>query len=85
MDPTENMAEQLRMAQELRAESELGSEHLDTAVRLAELVVELVAWVQKGGALPEQLRAGMGHRAARPLTTTPVPYCTCEYCVNPSV
>ena len=59
MDPTENLREQIRLARRLSGDdmpgmlsSTLGAD----AVRLAELVLALDAWICQGGFLPDVWR-----------------------------
>ena len=55
MDPTRNLAEQLRLAKNIHDRLPF----LDgDGERLADLVVALDEWLRKGGALPEPWRTG---------------------------
>lgn len=63
MDPTANLAEQLRIAEcfvdedeDSMSASDMASS-LHAAQRLAELVIALDEWVRKGGFLPVQWKS----------------------------
>jgi hypothetical protein len=55
MDPTANLAEALVLAEKLVENGGITSVRTtQDAERLAELVLDLHAWIQKGGFLPQQ-------------------------------
>jgi hypothetical protein len=53
MDPNENLKEQVEIAKDILLPDASDMELEEKAVRLAELVVALDEWIQKGGFLPE--------------------------------
>jgi hypothetical protein len=55
MDPTANLAEQLRLSQRIQ-NAEDASQIADWADRLATLVEALDEWIRNGGFLPDQWR-----------------------------
>lgn len=54
MDPDENLAAQLSIAKEIMRVEDIYGTQDSEAVRLAELVLALDTWIDKGGFLPNR-------------------------------